>query len=140
MPASTQKKRRRNTRSCVPDNVIDFIDFIDLTPNHVSRNDNSGLFESEIEDVAPNQLMQPQAEPFLTSADIKPSPRATEIANESYWESPEAHALFYELKKGVGVGDESDMMLPRDCVKERILRQRKNREIQAVGVRDQTQA
>jgi hypothetical protein len=33
MLASTQKKRRRNTRSCVPDIVIDFID---LTPNHVS--------------------------------------------------------------------------------------------------------
>jgi hypothetical protein len=49
MTASTQKKRRRNARSCVPDNVIDFIH---LTPNHVSPNDNSGLFESEIEDVA----------------------------------------------------------------------------------------
>jgi hypothetical protein len=73
MLASTQKKRRRNTRSCIPDNVIDFID---LTPRPVSQNDNSGLFESEIEDVAPNQLMQPQAEPFLKSADIKPSPRA----------------------------------------------------------------
>jgi hypothetical protein len=119
MPASTQKKGRRNTRSCVPDNVIDFID---LTPNHVSRNDNSGLFESEIEDVAPNRLMQPQAEPFLTSADIKPSRRATEIANESYWESPEAHALFCEIKKGVEVGDESELMLPRDCHKKRIER------------------
>jgi hypothetical protein len=119
MTASTQKKRRRNTRSHVPDNVIDFVD---MTPNHVSQNDNSGLFELEIEDAAPNQLMQPQAEPFLTSADIKPSPRATEIANESYWESPEAHALFCEIKKGVGVGDESDLMPPRHCVEERIER------------------
>ena len=107
MPASTQKKRRRNTRSCVPNNVIDFID---LTRNHVPRNDNSGLFESEIEDSAPKQLAQPLAEPFLTSTNIKPSPRAREIANESYWESPEAHALFSEIKNGVGVGDESDVM------------------------------
>jgi hypothetical protein len=91
-----------------------------LTPTHVSRNDNGGTLESEIKDVAPNQQMQPQTEPFLTSVDIKPSPRATEIANQSYWESPEAHALFYEIKKGVGVGDESDLMLPRDCVEERI--------------------
>jgi hypothetical protein len=105
--------------SCVPDSVIDFID---LTPNHVSRNDNSGLFESEIEDSAPEKLAQPLAEPFLTSADIKPSPRAREIAKESYWESPEAHALFCEIKNGVGVGDESDVMLARDCVKERIER------------------
>jgi hypothetical protein len=74
MPASTQKKRRRNTRSCVPNNNV--IDFIDLTRNHVPRNDNSGLFESEIEELAPKQLAQPLAEYFLTSADIKPSPRA----------------------------------------------------------------
>jgi hypothetical protein len=120
MPASTQKKRKRNTLSCVPNNNV--IDFIDLTRNHVPRNDNSGLFESEIEDSAPKQLAQPLAEHFLTSADIKPSPRAREIANESYWELPEAHALFCEIKNGVGVGDESDVMIPRDCVQERIER------------------
>jgi hypothetical protein len=119
MPASTQKKKRRYTRSCVPNNVIDFID---LMQNHVPRNDNSGLFESGIEDSAPKQLAQPLPEPFLTSTDIKTSPRAREIANKSYWESPEAHALFCEIKNGVGVGDESDVMLPRDCVKERIER------------------
>jgi hypothetical protein len=107
MPASIQKKRRRNTRSCVPNNVIDFIN---LTRNHVPQNDNSGLFESEIEHSAPKQLAQPLVEPLLTSADIKPSPRATEKANKSYWESPEGHALFYEIKNGVGVGDESDVM------------------------------
>ena len=117
MPASTQKKRRRNTRSCVPNNVIDFIN---LTRNHVPWNDNSGLFELKVEDLAPKQLAQPLAEPYLTSADIKPSPRATERANKSYWESPEVHTLFCELKNGVGVGDESDVMLPWDCVKERI--------------------
>jgi hypothetical protein len=76
VPASIQKKRRKKTRSCVPNNVIDFIDFINLTRNHVPRNDNSGLFELEIEDLAPKQLLQPLAEPPLTSADIKPSPRA----------------------------------------------------------------
>jgi hypothetical protein len=120
MPASTQKKRRRNTRSCIPNNVTDFID---LTRNHVPQNDNSGLFESEIEDSAPKQsLAQPLAEPFLTSTDTKPSPRAREIANASYWESPEAYALFCEIKNGVGVKDESDVMLPQDCAEERIER------------------
>jgi hypothetical protein len=42
MPSSNQKKGRRDTRSCVPNNNV--IDFIDLTRNHVPRNDNSGLF------------------------------------------------------------------------------------------------
>jgi hypothetical protein len=70
--------------------------------------------------LAPKQLSQPLAEPSVTAADIKPSPRATEIANESYWESTEVHALFCEIKNGVGVGDKSDVMLPRDCVEERI--------------------
>ncbi len=74
----------------------------------------------KVEDLAPKQLAQPLAEPYLTSADIKPSPRATERANKSYWESPEVHTLFCELKNGVGVGDESDVMLPPDCVKEKI--------------------
>jgi hypothetical protein len=55
-----------------------------------------------------------------TSADNKPSPRAREIANKSFWRSPEVHAVFCDLKKIVG--DERDVVFPQDYVKGKIER------------------
>ena len=55
-----------------------------------------------------------------TSADIKPSAAATAVANQSWWESPEAHVLFCDVKRSAG--ENGDLLFPREYVETRIER------------------
>jgi hypothetical protein len=58
-----------------------------------------------------------------TSVDIKPNPAARAIASQSWWESPEAHALFSDVKRSKG--DNGDSLFPREYVEARTERLKK---------------
>ena len=108
MPVPTQKKRKGiATRRSNSANVVG-----------LKRSDKSGLFQST------NQQSEKDAHPKLvanlTSADIKPNPTARAIANQTWWELPEAHVLFCDVKRRAG--DNGNLLFPRENVEGRIER------------------
>jgi hypothetical protein len=56
----------------------------------------------------------------MTPAYIKPNPTAQAIARQSWWESPEAHALFCDVNRSAA--DNGDPLFPCEYVEARIER------------------
>jgi hypothetical protein len=114
-PVPILKKRRGiATRHSNPQNVDDSTRYIknfesaETKENVVdlSRSNKNGQFEAQ------NKV--------LVAADINPSSAATAIANQSWWESPEAHVLFCDVKRSAG--DNGNLLSPREYVETRIER------------------
>ena len=89
---------------------------IDLT-------DESGQFRSDrgnLDHDIPTELDCGSVYKTKKQDDIKPSPAAQVIANQTWWESPEAHQLFCDTNRGPG--DNGEMIFPREYAESRIQR------------------
>jgi hypothetical protein len=114
-PVPALKKRKGiATRRSNPKNVrINNFESTETKENVVDlTRSNNGQFEP------PTQVLV--GHKHKTSADIKPSAAATAVANQSWWESPEAHVLFCDVKRSAG--ENGDLLFPREYVETRIER------------------
>jgi hypothetical protein len=82
---------------------------IDLTRGH-----KNGLFQPAADNQSEkeNDGQKHALAANKTSADAKPNPTARATASQSWWESPEAHALFCDKKRSKG--DNGDSLFPRE--------------------------
>ena len=111
-PAPAQKKRKGVATRCSGEANI-----VNLTRANKYGQLQSMSKPSEEENDAPHRNVVVANK---TSSGIKPNARAREIASQSWWESPEAHALFCDVKRSTG--DNGDFLFPQEYVEIRIAR------------------
>jgi hypothetical protein len=82
---------------------------VDLTRGH-----KNGLFQPAADNQSEKQNdgQKHALAANKTSADMKPNPTARTMASQSWWESPEAHALFCDKKRSKG--DNGDSLFPQE--------------------------
>jgi hypothetical protein len=109
-PVPAQKKRKGiATRRSGAHNVVD-----------LTRSDKNGQFESAHMQSGDEKQPKVLLAANKTSSDIKPNQAARAVISQSWWESPEAHTLFCDVKRSTG--ENGDYLFPREYVETRIER------------------